>query len=183
MVKEIAILFMSNRFSQKIGKRVSIQYKNVEYTTIPINMRKITNPNTITKKLKEYDCVMLHSSDIDLIEKLKELKIKFLVMPLEYSDDKYQHLRFDDLYIKTHIKKFLGIIIKQKVYFVDEKQKVSEKEVTYDASSENNYCFTPKEAVDEEIKRLNIRINDHQYWIDYYTDILNKVKENCKDYL
>lgn len=49
MEKRIAILFMSNRFSQKLGKRVSTRYNNINYVTVPINMRKITNPNTIIK--------------------------------------------------------------------------------------------------------------------------------------
>lgn len=184
MESKIAILFMSNRFSQKLGKRVNIHHKYTNYVTVPINMRKITNPNTIVRKLKEYDYVVLHSSDVDLIEKLTELKINFFAMKYEYSDNNYHRLKFDDLYLKTQIKKFLGIVVKQKVYYINGENKVGEKEVTIDTSIDRDYYFdTPKEAVNNRITYLNSHIDNYKYWVEHYTNILNQVKENCKEYL
>lgn len=184
MEKKIAILFMSNRFSQKIGKRVNIHYKNINYITIPINMRKITNPNTIVKNLKDYEYIMVYSSDVDLMEKLTELKINFFAMKYECNDDKYHRLRFDDLYLKEQIKKFLGIIIKQKVYYIDSTNKLVETEKVIDASVKRDYYFeTPQKAVRNKIEELNKYINNYKKWVEYYSNQLDKLKENCKEYL
>lgn len=182
MEKKIAILFMSNRFSQKIGKRVSVCWDNTNYATEPINMRKIINPRTIINKLKDYDYVLIHFSDIDLIEKLTDLKINFCILKREY-DEKHR-LRFDDTYLKIQIKKMLGAIVKQKVYRIDDTNNIIEIERTIDKILDKDYYFdSPQEAYENKINELDEYIDRYKKWMEYYCIQKQKLKENCKDKL
>lgn len=173
MEKKIAILFMSNRFSQKLGKRVNIHYNNINYVTIPINMRKITNSNTIVKKLKEYDYIMVNETDVDIIENLTSLGINFSILRNEYG--KYFNKLYSNQYLIKEIKRLLGIVIKTKVYYISCWTDLKSKTNSLDTSLDSNFYFlTPKEALERKIK-------EYEEDIQYYGDIVNTRKSYIEE--
>lgn len=182
MEKRIAILFMSNRFSQKLGKRVSTRYNNVNYKTVPINMRKITNPNTIIKKLKEYDYIMIHETDVDLIENLTSLGVNFSVLKNEY--DKCFNKLYSNNYLIKEIKRLLGVIIKTKVYYISCWTDLKSKTDSLDISLDSNFYFlTPKEALEDKIRKYEEDIKYYQEIIDTRKSYIEEIKNKYKEYL
>ena len=182
MEKKIAILFMSNRFSQKIGKRINIHHNNINYKTVPINIRKITNPNTIIKKLKEYDYIMVHETDVDIIENLTSLGINFSILKNEY--DKYFNKLYSNQYLIKEIKRLLGIVIKTKVYYISCWTDLKSKTDSLDKSLDNNFYFlTPKEALENKIRKYEEDIKYYQKIIDTRKSYIEEIKNKYKEYL
>ena len=181
MEKRIAILFMSNRFSQKLGKRVSTCYNNINYVTVPINMRKITNPSTIIKKLKEYDYIMVHETDVDLIENMTSLGVNFSVLKNEY--DKYFNKLYNNNYLIKEIKRLLGVIIKTKVYYIGCWTDLKSKTDIIDISDNKFYFLTPKEALENKIKEYEDNIKYYQEIIDARKLYIEEIKNKYKEYL
>lgn len=182
MEKKIAILFMSNRFSQKLGKRVSLSCNNVNYVTIPINMRKITNSNTIVKNLKDYEYIMVHETDVDIIENLTSLDINFSILRNEY--DKYFNKLYSNQYLIKEIKRLLGIVIKTKVYYIGCWTDLKSKTDSLDTSLDSNFYFlTPKEALEDKIRKYEKDIQYYQEIIDTRKSYIEEIKNKYREYL
>lgn len=139
MDNKIAILFMSNRFSQKLSKRLKIVTNNIQYETEPINMRKITNYSTIKNKLSKYEYVFVYQQDIDIIEKLDYLRIKYTTI---------------DKPMTKQIRGYLYDRLKQTkpIYYLDSDFNVISKQVDGSVNIEGTmYSLTEEGAIHNEI--------------------------------
>lgn len=75
---QIAFLYRQERESQKFAcKNLDFVINKKEYQIIPFNMNKYSNPNTIVKRLSEYDEIIVFEYDYDIKEILNKLDIKY----------------------------------------------------------------------------------------------------------
>lgn len=75
---QIAFLYRQERESQKFAcKNLNFVINKKEYQIIPFNMNKYSNPNTIVKRLSEYDEIIVFEYDYDIKEILNKLDIKY----------------------------------------------------------------------------------------------------------
>lgn len=129
--KTIAMVFVPNRFSQKLGRWQDIDLpvnqfvvRNADAKLIPFNFKNYKNPNTLIKRLSEFDYVLVHETDIDVIEKLRELNIDFRILPIEIKkgclERKADRLSYvsNDWYIESNFLSLYEITPKTEIYYI-----------------------------------------------------------------
>lgn len=76
---KIAMVFKPNRESQKYAKHFNKDYTDYMVVSVPFNLNKYGNINTIKKRLAEYSAIAVHKFDCDIQEFFNENNIKFVV--------------------------------------------------------------------------------------------------------
>lgn len=200
-IQKIALVFMPNRFSQKLSSHnITKIYDNIKYKVVPFNFKKYSNVDTIKKRLSEYNnYIVVHETDIDIIEKLKELKIDFKIMnnqlknySIFVSHIKKLHYRYDTEYIIKELETLFGL--KNYIYHysftmpnhfssylvdVNENYKINKtKNEAFDETIENY-----KEDMKKNLRNLYIVKNSYPEYYDKFNDdkFLNDLIKACNN--
>lgn len=195
--KLIAVVFMPHRFSQKLGRWETI-YKcgnnKDRAITVPFNFKGFKNPKTIVTRLKEFDYVLVHETDIDIIEKLKELNINFKILPIEIKQGCLDHINKSPYisyvshywYIKSNFLDLYNLVPKTETYYIIENEyhcpKI--KEIIINPKKYKIHlgmCKTKKEAYDKYVHQLKLEINNYSETVQRKKDLLDYFIENNKE--
>lgn len=195
--KLIAVVFMPHRFSQKLGRWETIhEYGNNKdrAMTVPFNFKNFKNPKTIITRLKEFDYVLVHETDIDIIEKLKELNINFKILPIEIKQgcldriNKSPYISYVShyWYIKSNFLDLYGLVPKTETYYIIENEyhcpKIKEIVINPKKDAVPPWMNkTKKEAYDKYVYQLKLEIENYSETVQRKKDLLDYFIENNKE--
>lgn len=190
--KLIVMIFVPNRFSQKLGRWQDIKLpenkygKDKEAILVPFNFRAYNNNKTIIKRLKEFDYVLVHETDVDVIEKLKELKIDFRVLPnivkkgcYKYSNQiNYLSYINSEWYVEKYFKFLYDIEPKIATYYIlkDEYTDPTIEEIHVEGGQLSWMYESKKEIYDYYVSRCRLEINN-------YSETLNGIKRRLNIFI
>lgn len=195
--KLIAVVFMPHRFSQKLGRWETIyrcgNNKDREIT-VPFNFKDFKNPKTIVTRLKEFDYVLVHETDIDIIEKLKELNINFKILPIEIKQGCLDHINKSPYisyvshywYIKSNFLDLYNLVPKTETYYIIENEyhypKIKEIVINPKKDTVHLWMYkTKKEAYDKYVYQLKLEIENYSETVQRKKDLLDYFIENNKE--
>ena len=198
--KLVAMVFVPNRFSQKLGRWEEIRLSRTEFNKkykailIPFNFKNYKNNKTILKRLNEFDYVLVHETDIDVIEKLKELNISFKILPTEIKQgcldriNKSPYISYvsNYLYIKSNVLDLYGLVPKTETYYIIENEyhRPKIKEIVINPKKDAVppwTCKTKKEAYDRYVYQLELEIKNYSETVQRKKDLLDYFRENNKE--
>ena len=196
----IAMVFMPNRFSQKLGRWEQLyELPNVNdevksYITVPINFKEYKNPKTLIKRLNEFNYILVHETDIDIIEKLKELNVNFRVLPSQLKkgciDKLYKNdceklvYRSDYPYIRNNFLEVYEIIPKVRTYYYVQNEFSNPEIVPINLTPRDyvpRYVFkTRQEAYKDYVFKKKQYIEEFITKVQGNQDLLNSFTEKYK---
>lgn len=195
--KLIAVVFVPHRFSQKLGRWETIHEcgnNKDRAITVPFNFKDFKNPKTIVTRLKEFDYVLVHETDIDVVEKLKELNINFKILPIEIKQGCLDYikkvLRLSYVsctrYIKSNFLDLYDLVPKTETYYIIENEyhypKI--KEIVINPKKDAVHPWmnkTKKEAYDKYVYQLKLEIENYSETVQKKKDLLDYFIENNKE--
>ena len=187
---KIAMFFKPNRESQKYAKHFNKDYTDYTVVSVPFNLNKYGNINTIKKRLAEYSAIAVHKFDCDIQEFFNENNIKFIVYEpiiklnsLQYKSfgikrpiiPKYNYsisTIIDDILLSSGKK-----ITKTAYQYSSNKEKIIEIEISVSTPYSHFITKTKKECVENRIVAFTKRVKDTEKALDGYKKEVEILKE------
>lgn len=196
--KLIAVVFMPHRFSQKLGRWETIHEcgnNNDRAITVPFNFNNFKNSKTIVTRLKEFDYVLVHETDIVIIEKLKELNINFKILPIEIKQGCLDRINKSPYiisyvssywYIKSNFLDLYNLVPKTRTYYIIDGEyrypKIKEVIINPKKNTAHPWMYkTKKEAYDKYVYQLKTEIENYSETVQRKKDLLDYFIENNKE--